>query len=112
MQLRQPFAERSAVAEIAAGNDDVVRCLPPQLFHYLEHDGLLSLEAKWIDRVQEVQRVICISQQPLERDIEVAIDVNDLRAKIQRLRQLVHRHVSCRQVDQRTQSRTRCVSCK
>jgi hypothetical protein len=54
--LGEALAQRGAVGQIAARNDDVVRNLPLSLLQDLESWRLLALKPVGIDRVQEVDR--------------------------------------------------------
>src|SRR5262245_65431720 len=54
MQFFDRLTEGRAVAEIAAGNNDPVWDLPAALGQHLNNDGLLSFEAKGIDRIQQI----------------------------------------------------------
>ena len=52
-EFLERLAERGRVAEVAAGNDQVIGHLPAELFEQLEHGRLLAFEAEGIDRVAE-----------------------------------------------------------
>ena len=46
------LADRGTVAQVAAGNDDVVGRLPVELLEQFERESFLAFEAKGIDRIQ------------------------------------------------------------
>src|SRR5262249_45729252 len=54
--FKQCFADRGAISEIAAGNDDVVGGLPVKLLEQFKGESFLAFEAERIDRVELVDR--------------------------------------------------------
>src|SRR5215471_14684638 len=56
LQFEQALADSRRVTEIAAGNDNMIRHTPGQLFHQFERHRLLALKPKWIDGVEQAQR--------------------------------------------------------
>src|ERR1041384_5322100 len=56
-QLAKAFAERGAVAKVSTRQDELIWHLPLELLGKFERDCLLSFNAKWIDRVDEVNPV-------------------------------------------------------
>ena len=50
--FQQRLADRGTVAQVAAGNDDVVGRLPVELFEQFEGESFLTFEAKRVDGVQ------------------------------------------------------------
>ncbi len=101
VQLDQRLAERGCVAEIATWQHDPVGRLPAALLEHLEDDRLLPLQAKGVDRVDQVD-VVGRGQlaQQRQRDVEVAVDLDDLRAVGDGLRQLSRRDLRLRHEDQ------------
>ena len=88
------LAEGGGVAEVAAGNDEVVGGLPVELVHQLEHGGLLALDAEGIDGVEEIDSLAGLLQQDVEGVVEAAFDLDDFGAEIERLGELVERNLS------------------
>src|SRR2546429_5932186 len=89
--------ERRRVAKVARGQHDPVRRRPVELLQQLEHDRLLSLDAKRVDRVEQVQ------PEPLARllgegeaRVEVAAHEQRAGAVGDRLAQLAERHLALR----------------
>ena len=54
LHLQEALAERGAVGEVAAGDDDVLGHLPLELLEDLEGGSLLAFEAIGIDGVEQV----------------------------------------------------------
>ena len=106
-QLVKRLAEGGRVAEVAAGNDQVVGHLPVELIEQLEHGGLLAFNAEGIDRVEEIDSLAGLRQQRVQRIIEAAFDLDNLRAEVERLRQLVQRNLSGGKIDAADQSGAR-----
>jgi hypothetical protein len=97
-QFLDGFAEGRAVAQVAAGHHDEIGRVPIHQVEQVEDGGLLPLDAEGIDGVQKVDAGVRLAHQGAQRVVEVALDVLDLRAEIEGLRQLGHRRPAARQV--------------
>ena len=56
VHFEQCLADGGTVAEISAGDDDVIGCLPVQLLHQFECESFLPFQAERIDGVQLADR--------------------------------------------------------
>ena len=98
-QLVKGLAEGGGVAEVAAGNDEVVGGLPVELVEQLEHGGLLAFDAEGIDGVEEVDSLAGLLQQDVEGVVEAAFDLDHLGSEVERLGQLVERDLPGGEID-------------
>src|SRR5690349_23098491 len=94
-ELTKTLSKRGTVPEISAGHNQMIRRAPLELLHQFECNRLLTFNAKWIDRVDEIDRLILskLANQVHAR-VEIAVDFQYLRAIIQRLRELRMTHLA------------------
>ena len=103
-QLAESLAERGAVAQISSRHDDVVRNTPAALFHQLKGDRLLPLDAKWVDRVRDVdRRIVADFLNQAHAIVEVAVDLANQRAVVHALREFGGGDLSARHKDRALQ---------
>ena len=104
------FNSRSAFPNVPAREHHPVRHVPISLVEHLRHDGLLPLDAKRIDRVQQVDSQP-LGKLPHQRQnlIEVRLHLDRLCAVFERLRQLAECDVAVRDENDGLQSRRACI---
>ena len=89
LQLQEGLAERTGVAEVAAGDDDPVRDLPAQGLDDAVHDRLLAFEPEGIERVEQIQAQTLADGLDLAHAVvEVALDLDGLCPVVHRLAEL------------------------
>ena len=111
LHLRESLAQRGAVGEVSAGNDDVVRNLPFHLLQHLEGRCLLTLKAIGIDRVQQVDwRSGDDLRQHAHATVKVGAQLHRGCAVVHGLRELSPRNLAFRNQHQAAQSGARGVS--
>src|SRR4030095_2022260 len=109
-QLAKAFPERRAVAEIAAGNNQVSGRLPTELFRKFKGNSLLPFNAKRIDRIDEIQRTVFGEFTNLTHSrITVSLDLQNSRTVVQRLCQLCMAHLTSRYHDGAGQIRSSAI---
>src|SRR3954454_24893267 len=100
MQLAERFAERRNIAQVSAWQYDPLRRVPVPLIQHLDNNRLLALDAKRVDRIQQIDPE-AFGEHPdkLQNLIEVGFDLQRESAILQRLGQLPVRNVSVRNKD-------------
>ena len=83
----QRLANRRAVSEIAAGDDDVVRRLPRELLHEFDGGGFLAFDAIRIHRIQQIDRFLADEVvEDADASIEIGAELAGEGAVVERLR--------------------------
>ena len=89
----------------------MIRNTPFKLLRKLKRYRLLTFNAKWIDRVDEINRTIFGKlANHVHARVEVALNLQHLRAVVQRLGQLCMTHLTTGNDDRARQLRARSIS--
>src|SRR5690242_9040351 len=89
LQLRQAFSDRGDIAQISAGENQVIGNAPIALLKDFEDDGFLALETEGVERIYKVQaKFVGEIAKHTEGLIEVIAHFDDDRAEFQGLSQL------------------------
>src|SRR5439155_842533 len=87
----------ATLAALAGRQRDPVGRRPAELLEHFQHDRLLTLDSKRVDRVQEINvQLLARRAREGEADVEVAADEEGSRAVGQRLRELSRRDLTSR----------------
>src|ERR1041385_5807389 len=103
-QLAKSFSKRGTVSKISARQHQMIRNTPFKLLCEFERNRLLPFDAKRIDRVNQVNRTVFGKlANHVHANIEIGLDLQHLRAVVQRLRQLRMTHLTTRNDDRARQ---------